>query len=232
VWLAVAALLIAVLAVRTRSISSTQVIVFCVLVPSLVLHEVAHGAIALVFGDDTAKRAGRLTLNPLRHVDLLGTIIVPAITVWAGQGYFGWAKPVPVNVSRLRHPRNDGLLVSLAGPATNIVLSVGFCVWFHAALTAAPYGQITLGQRILLFAGVLNLWIAAFNLLPIPPLDGSALLERLLPQRWWPAYLRVRPMGMLLLLGAVVILSSSRLSPLGWLFTHVATWWWQLARRL
>ena len=108
---------------QPAQITQLEVIIFCVLVPSLILHEVAHGWVALACGDDTAKRAGRLSLNPMRHVDVVGTLIVPAVTVLAGWGFFGWAKPVPVNLSKLRSPRNQGVLVALAGPATNVVLA-------------------------------------------------------------------------------------------------------------
>ena len=92
------------------------IIIFCVIVPSIILHEVSHGWVANAFGDDTAKRAGRLSLNPVVHVDPVGTLIVPALLSLARVGFFGWAKPVPVNVGRLRSPRNQGVLVSLAGP--------------------------------------------------------------------------------------------------------------------
>src|SRR3989442_8164733 len=99
--------------------SQTTLILLAVLVPSVMLHEISHGAVALAFGDDTAKRAGRLTLNPIANIDPFGTIILPLILALSGAGMFGWAKPVPVNPARLRHPRQEALLVSLAGPPTN-----------------------------------------------------------------------------------------------------------------
>src|SRR5713101_9213742 len=113
---AIGLILVALYSVR-HSLTSTTLLVFAVVVPSIILHEVAHGAAALVFGDDTARRAGRLTLNPIRHVDPLGTVVLPAVLALAGLGAFGYAKPVPVNPSRMRHPRNHAVLVSLAGPA-------------------------------------------------------------------------------------------------------------------
>src|SRR5438477_12764256 len=119
-------------------LSRNTLLFLLALVPSVILHEVSHGAVALVFGDDTAKRAGRLTLNPLRHVDPFGTLILPAILVLAGAAPFGYAKPVPVNVGRLRRPRDHGLLVSLAGPATNLTLvALATVVW----RAARPHGS-------------------------------------------------------------------------------------------
>jgi Zn-dependent protease len=170
------------------------------LVPSVILHEVAHGALAFAFGDPTAKRAGRLTLNPLRHVDLFGTVLLPAMLVFAGQPAFGWAKPVPVNPRAMRDPRNHSLLVSLAGPATNVALALA-----AAAVLASTTGADDL-RRFVWAVGVINVVLAAFNLIPLPPLDGSAVVERLLPHRWWPGYLRMRQysMGLLLVLVLVV----------------------------
>jgi Zn-dependent protease len=171
-----------------------QLIFFAVLIPSIMLHEISHGVVALAFGDDTAKRAGRLTLNPIAHIDPFGTIILPALLILSGGRAFGFAKPVPVNVNRLRHPRNQGLLVSLAGPATNLILvvlaTVTYRVW-------RPAGTV---QEVVLTAGVANVVLAVFNLIPIPPLDGSAVLERLMPASWWPGYLRFRQYSMPLLL--------------------------------
>ncbi len=106
--------LVAVL-LRSNRIDRTDVIYFCVLVPSIIIHEMSHGVVALAFGDDTAKRAGRLSLNPIRHIDPVGTLLVPGVLSLAGFGAYGWAKPVPVNPARMRSPRNDSVIVSLAG---------------------------------------------------------------------------------------------------------------------
>src|SRR4051812_37297390 len=125
------------LLVTGRLISRTNWLFLAVLVPSVILHEVSHGAVAYVFGDDTAKRAGRLTLNPIRHIDPFGTVILPAMLVLAGAPAFGYAKPVPVNVRRLRRPRDHGLLVSLAGPATNLALVALATVLYRAG---RPHG--------------------------------------------------------------------------------------------
>ncbi|MDQ1394954.1 MAG: hypothetical protein QOG64_213 [Acidimicrobiaceae bacterium] len=162
-----------------------------------------HGVVALAFGDDTAKRAGRLTLNPIRHVDPFGTIILPTLLVLAGATPFGFAKPVPVNVGRLRNPRNHGLLVSLAGPATNLVIVAAATVAYRVF---RPLGDV---GDALLYLGLANVLLAVFNLIPIPPLDGSAVLERLLPARSWPAYLRFRQYSMGLLLVLFLALPSA-----------------------
>ena len=226
IWLIVVVAVVVIL-IRAHRISSTDIILFCILIPSVILHEVSHGFVALAFGDDTAKRAGRLSLNPLRHVTIIGTIIVPAITIWAGWGFFGWAKPVPVNVGRLRSPRNHGLLVALAGPLTNVVLAAIFGLVFYLAFALGRVGPVptSLGARIIFDAGVINLWVACFNMFPVPPLDGSALLERLLPARWWPGYLRFRPYGLFVILGAIVLLSWVGVYPLEAVFSHIAPWW-------
>lgn len=224
-WVIVAVALVAIL-VRAHRINSTEIIFFCVLIPSVILHEIAHGLVALLFGDDTAKRAGRLTLNPLRHVTIFGTIIVPFITILSGLGFFGWAKPVPVDVRRLRSPRNHGFLVALAGPFTNMVLAVVLGVVFYFAFAAGhPFVATTLPARIVFWASVVNIWVACFNMIPIPPLDGSAVVERLLPTAWWPAYLRIRPYGMVLILGALVLFSFTGSSPIATVFTRITTWW-------
>ncbi|MGH9100051.1 MAG: site-2 protease family protein, partial [Acidimicrobiales bacterium] len=164
VWIIVVVAIVAIL-VRSRHLTSDEVIVFCVLIPSVILHEIAHGVVALWFGDDTAKRAGRITLNPIHHVTLFGTIIVPIITVIAGLGWFGWAKPVPVDVRKLRHPRNESVLVALAGPVTNLLLAAIFGAAFYLVYAVGHTGAVpaTLGARILFYGGFINLWVACFN---------------------------------------------------------------------
>jgi Zn-dependent protease len=211
--------------VRTHRITESEIIVFCVVVPSVILHEIAHGWVALACGDDTAKRAGRLTLNPLAHIDPVGTLIVPALLALSGVGFFGWAKPVPVNLRRLRSPRNQGVLVSLAGPATNLALAALGAVLFivSGAADSAAWWALTL-----FYLGFTNLVLAVVNLIPIPPLDGSVLLERLLPAAWWPTYLRVRNYGMPVLLVIVLINYELHPGPITWLYDQLRDWWLNL----
>ena len=173
-----------------------------VLVPSVILHEVSHGVVALWYGDDTAKQAGRLTLNPLPHIDPFGTILLPLLLSLGGLGAFGYAKPVPVRPNRLRDPRQHSLYVSLVGPAVNIVLAAMAVLVFRTFFSDGPLLGPSLAARAVFFFGLVNVILAVFNLLPIPPLDGSAMVERVLPERWWPMWLRLRQwsMGILLLL--------------------------------
>lgn len=162
---------------------------FITLVPSVVLHEVSHGYVAYLFGDPTAKEQHRLTLNPLRHVDLFGTILMPGMLLFAGLPAFGYAKPVPVNLGRLRKPRSQALWVALAGPAVNIALSgVGYGICEYAIHVSNNQSEFNFGEAL----GLVNLILAAFNLLPIPPLDGSAIIERFIPLRHLPRYYHLR----------------------------------------
>jgi Zn-dependent protease len=187
------------LLVRNHTITQTTLLLLVGLIPSIILHEVSHGVVALAFGDDTAKQAGRITLNPAKHIDPFGTVLLPALLVISGAPAFGYAKPVPVNPRRLRNPRQQSLLVSLAGPVTNLLL-VGIAT--VVLRTFKPTG--TFGRAVLLF-GVVNVVLAVFNLIPIPPLDGSAVLERFMPRSWWPAYLRLRQYSMLIVLGVFLL---------------------------
>jgi Zn-dependent protease len=162
---------------------------FITLIPSVVLHEVSHGYVAYLFGDPTAKEQHRLTLNPIRHIDLFGTILMPAMLLLAGLPAFGYAKPVPVNLGRLRNPRKQALWVALVGPAVNIVLSgVGFAICEYAMHVSHSQAEFNFGEAL----GLVNLILAAFNLLPIPPLDGSAIIERFIPMRHLPRYYHFR----------------------------------------
>ena len=183
---------LALYAVR-HTLSSTTLIVFAVAVPSIILHELAHGVTALAFGDDTAKRAGRLTLNPVRHIDPIGTLVLPGVLALAGLGAFGYAKPVPINPGRTKHPRNSALIISLAGPATNLALAglsilllrfarpAGTAQAVNFIVSAFGVGALAPADRVLYLLGFVNVTLAIFNALPIPPLDGSAVVARLLP---------------------------------------------------
>ncbi len=148
-----------------------------VLIFSIMIHEIAHGAMALRLGDDTAQRLGRLTLNPLKHIDPVGSIILPAILLLFQSPFLiGWAKPVPYDPSRLRDPRTGAALIALAGPASNIVIAIFFGLLLRLAIL--PEAAATLVALIV----YLNLLLAIFNLIPIPPLDGSKLFFYFLPQ--------------------------------------------------
>ena len=183
--------------------SRQSIILLVVLVPSVILHEISHGWIALLFGDDTAKRAGRLSLNPIRHIDPLGTIIIPGILVLAGGTPFGWAKPVPVNPRQLRKPREQSLLVSLAGPATNLVLVAVCTALFFIVFNP---GRPSTLEEVVVNAGVINIALAIFNMIPLPPLDGSAVIERFVPDRYLSGWFRFRQYSMGILLMVVLFL--------------------------
>lgn len=200
--------------VRREVVGADTALLLGLLFASVVLHEVSHGAVALGFGDDTARRAGRLTLNPVSHIDPFGTIVLPTILVLANAPPFGWAKPVPVDPRKLRHPRNHSLLVSLAGPAVNIVLALAAAVALRSMHPDTGvlqlYGEdVAAADRALFYLGAINVFLAVFNLLPLPPLDGSAVVERLLPARWWPGYLRVRQYSIGILVVLVLLLPGA-----------------------
>lgn len=202
------------LLIRREVIGTDTALLLGVLFVSVILHEVSHGAVALRYGDDTAQKAGRLTLNPVPHIDLFGTIVLPAILVLANAPPFGWAKPVPVNPRKLRDPRNHTVVVSLAGPAVNIALALVAALvlrWVRAdtALLSLYRDDASLADRALFYLGAVNVILAVFNLIPLPPLDGSAVVERLLPARWWPGYLRMRQYSMGILLVLVLVLPGA-----------------------
>ena len=206
---------VALYALRHR-LSSTVLIALAVAVPSIILHELAHGVTALGFGDDTAKRAGRLTLNPVRHIDPLGTLVLPGLLALSGLGVFGYAKPVPINPGRMRSPRNSAVVVSLAGPATNLALAGLSVVLLRVARPAGTeavnyvvsnfgVGALPPTERWLYLLGFVNVTLAVFNALPIPPLDGSALVARLLPRSALPSWYRFQQYAMPILLVLVLL---------------------------
>lgn len=213
---------------RRHLLSQQSLIFFCCFIPAVILHEVSHGVMALWCGDDTAKRAGRLTLNPIKHVDPFGTIIMPILFLLGGFVPFMYAKPVPVSLNRLRHPRDQAVLVGLVGPATNIVLAAIAGLAFHLAFphfAPVPFiNDLALVLQILFYFGLANIALAVFNLIPIPPLDGSAILERLLPTRLLPQYYRMR-MGMMVVIIVIVLFYPG---PLDTLLGNVENWYLNL----
>ena len=176
-------------------------VILPVLLLSLTIHETAHAATADWYGDPTARRLGRISLNPVVHVDPVGTVILPLIGILAGGFVFGWAKPVPVNPANLRRPRQDFLVIAAAGPASNILLAVG-ASWLLAAVGLEAAGGWAGAVATFAFAMLqLNLLLAVFNMIPVPPLDGGNVLAGLLPAGLADAYDRlVRPYGFLILL--------------------------------
>jgi Zn-dependent protease len=180
---------------------------------AITFHEVAHGWTAKYFGDRTAEMLGRLSLNPLRHIDPIGTVLVPGILLAIGGPMFGWAKPVPVATNALRNPRLSVALVALAGPAANLAMAALWCAVYAAIVRVRGYETLENWIALMAQAGIfINVVLAVFNLLPIPPLDGGRVLTGLLPSRWGARLEKIEPFGLML------VLSLSVLGLLGWLF--------------
>lgn len=194
-----------------------QVIVIGVpILLAITLHEAAHGFVALRFGDDTALRLGRVTLNPLKHIDPIGTVLIPAVLLLSGTGFlFGYAKPVPVNFSRLRNPRRDMIFVAAAGPATNLFLAFISAVLLKimfVALVPSQFDQIdpSMMSQLLIkslnYSIFINVLLAVFNMLPIPPLDGGRVMVGLLPPRLSAWFAGLERYGMLILIAVIFII--------------------------
>jgi Zn-dependent protease len=191
---------------------------------AITIHEASHAWSAMKFGDPTAKGMGRVTLNPLAHIDPIGTVILPLILLISGAPAFGWAKPVMVNPRNLRRPRRDNLWISFAGPAANLSVAAASLILILFIKALRPGTVIFLadflrgGQRfpaglypveglvlVLFFFVLINTYLAVFNLIPVPPLDGSGILEGLLSPSAAAAYSKIRPYGFIIVLGLIML---------------------------
>ncbi len=191
----------------TETLIQILLIAPCLII-AIVFHEVAHGLAALKLGDTTARDLNRLSLNPLRHVDPVGTLLVPGALALAGAPVFGWAKPVPVRKDRLNNPRFGMMAVAAAGPASNFVLAFFGAIGLGlAAMMAGQAGveEPSLIAQAMVFFILINIFLGVFNLLPIPPFDGSHILEGLLPPSLAGMYAKLRPFGMMLFMGLVAL---------------------------
>ena len=177
-------------------------IVMPIYVLAIVIHEVSHGWVANRLGDPTAKHLGRLSLNPLRHIDPLGTVALPLLLTLTGSPVvFGWAKPVPIDYRRLGDPKRDLIWVGLAGPAANVLLALLMPAAMHVAAIPPHSWLGMIGFSVIL----MNLVLAVFNLIPIPPLDGSRVLVGLLPYRFARWMAMIEPFGFLILIGLLYV---------------------------
>ena len=199
--------------------SSIILIQLLILFFSTVIHEVAHGYVAKYLGDDTAEKMGRLTLNPIKHIDLFGSIILPLMLVLTKSPFiFGWAKPVPLNPFNLRNPKTQSGIIAAVGPLSNIVLALAF------GLTVRVLAPIGVSPMLLLFlslAAFLNFAWAVFNLIPIPPLDGSRILFALLPDKYCGVQRAFEVYGIIIIFLFLFIAYGFIFGAAGWLFNFV-----------
>ena len=194
------------------------IIQIIILLFSVVIHEVSHGAMANYLGDPTAKYAGRLSLNPIKHLDLWGSFLIPlSLLIIHSPVLFGWAKPVPVNFYNLRNQKWGPALVAAAGPVSNLIIALVFGI----SLRFAPLGASTYAQnlaQVFVYIVILNLLLAVFNLIPIPPLDGSKVLFAALPSKYHHAAIAIERYGLILLLFFIFFLFRFILPIVFWLF--------------
>ena len=170
---------------------------------TITVHEVSHGWIARKLGDNTAFMLGRLTLNPLKHVDPVGTILIPGMLLLLQAGFiFGYAKPVPINWKNLRHPKRDMALVAAAGPGANLLMAIGWALLIRLGLSLGETGMALILMGV---AGItINIILMVLNLLPLPPLDGGRVMTGLLPGPWAYQFSRIEPYGFFILIGLLV----------------------------
>ena len=179
-------------------------IAFLILLASLTVHEAAHAWTADRLGDPTARLLGRVSLNPIVHIDLIGTVILPLLAAFSGLPIIGWAKPVPVNTSRLGHPRRDFVLVAAAGPASNIVLAIMAAAALRIGGGLGETAATVNVTGILTFFVYVNVLLALFNMIPVPPLDGGNVLAGLLPRGPAETFARLRPYGFIVLYALMI----------------------------
>lgn len=179
---------------------------------ALSVHESAHGWMAEKFGDPTARMQGRITLNPIAHIDPIGTIIFPAFLAIIGAPVFGWAKPVMVNPHNLKNPKKDNIYISAAGPVSNIIVAfIGiflFIIFKRIVLGGAAAGNAKVFEAIsliLLYTILINIFLAVFNLIPVPPLDGSGIVEGMLKGEAMISYQKIKPYGFIILLAIIYL---------------------------
>lgn len=197
-----------------------------IVILSLGIHEYGHARVAYLCGDDTAKRDGRMTINPVVHIDPFLTILLPAFLYFStgGRFMFGGARPVPVDPRRLRHPLRDMMFVAIAGPATNVVLALIFMLLWKSSIVHWGYDQQALMPRVLEMSSFLNLALAVFNMLPVPPLDGSRVMAYLLPARLREPYVALERFGLLLVIVLIYFVPGVRQSVAGamiWLYSQL-----------
>ncbi len=190
----------------------TIAIQFMVILLALSVHESAHAWMAERFGDPTGRLQGRITLNPIAHIDPIGTVIFPIILALIGAPVFGWAKPVMINPLNLKNPRKDGIFIAAAGPVSNIIMAILGIVFFLLLKNTGFIGSIYVSGRIaeavtilLLNLILINIFLAIFNLLPIPPLDGSKILEGILEGEALNAYKKIEPYGFIILMAVIYL---------------------------
>ena len=189
-----------------------------VLIISVMAHEIAHGAVAYYFGDPTAKNQGRLTLNPLKHIDMFGSIFLPLILYITNSGFlFGWAKPVPYNPYNLRNRRLGEFCVSIAGILTNFLIAIAFAIFIRFALVWG-FSQPTID--LIAYIILLNITLGVFNLFPIPPLDGSKILFSLVPYRYERQLMALEKYGIYILIILIVFF--------GWIIGDIVSWVFRL----
>lgn len=171
-----------------------------ILLLSIIIHEISHGFAALKFGDPTARMRGRLTLNPIPHIDIVGTIILPIMLVLVRSPVlFGWAKPVPVNPFNFKNPRRDMMLTSLAGPLSNFALAIIFSFLYRIFFLFSGKGSIPI--QVFEYGAAINILLFCFNLFPIPPLDGSKILMYFLPDNIADGFRKIEPFGFIIIFG-------------------------------